>query len=92
MDAGIKLTYEQSKKSGVLDGMTVVLTGTLSRPRSEVKAALEAEGAKVTGSVSKNTDLVLAGDAAGSKAEKAEKLGVPVLSEEAFNRKWGDLL
>ncbi|MFR6437519.1 MAG: BRCT domain-containing protein, partial [Peptoniphilaceae bacterium] len=61
-------------------------------PRSEVKAALEAEGAKVTGSVSKNTDLVLAGDAAGSKAEKAEKLGVPVLSEEAFNRKWGDLL
>jgi len=92
MDAGIELIYEQSKKSGVLDGMTVVLTGTLSRPRSEVKAALEAEGAKVTGSVSKNTDLVLAGDAAGSKAEKAEKLGVPVLSEEAFNRKWGDLL
>ena len=92
MDAGIELIYEQSKKSGVLDGMIVVLTGTLSRPRSEVKAALEAEGAKVTGSVSKNTDLVLAGDAAGSKAEKAEKLGVPVLSEEAFNRKWGDLL
>ena len=92
MDAGIELIYEQSKKSGVLDGMTVVLTGTLSRPRSEVKAALEAEGAKVTGSVSKNTDLVLAGDAAGSKAEKAEKLGVPVLSEEAFIRKWGDLL
>ena len=92
MDSGIELIYEQSKKSGVLDGMTVVLTGTLSRPRSEIKAALEAEGAKVTGSVSKNTDLVLAGDAAGSKAEKAEELGVPVLSEEAFNRKWGDLL
>ena len=92
MDAGIELIYEQSKKSGVLDGMTVVLTGTLSRPRNEVKAALEAEGAKVTGSVSKNTDLVLAGDAAGSKAEKAEKLGVPVLSEQAFNRKWGNLL
>lgn len=92
MDAGIELIYEQSKKSGVLDGMTVVLTGTLSRPRNEVKAALEAEGAKVTSSVSKNTDLVLAGDAAGSKAEKAEKLGVPVLSEQAFNRKWGNLL
>lgn len=92
MDAGMELIYEKTKKSGVLDGMTVVLTGTLSRPRSEVKSLLEAEGAKVTGSVSKNTDLVLAGEAAGSKAEKAEKLGVPVLSEEAFNRKWGNLL
>ena len=92
MDAGIKLIYEEKKKSGVLDGMTVVLTGTLSKPRNEVKAALEAEGAKVTGSVSKKTDLVLAGEAAGSKAEKAEELGVAVLSEEAFIRKWGDLL
>ncbi|MDY3118005.1 MAG: NAD-dependent DNA ligase LigA [Peptoniphilus sp.] len=92
MDEGIRLIYEKKKASGALDGVTIVLTGALSRPRSEIKANLEAQGAKVTGSVSKNTDVVLAGEAAGSKAEKAKKLGVPVLSEDDFNRKWGVLL
>lgn len=61
---------------------TFVITGTLSRPRDEIKARLEALGAKVTGSVSRNTDFLLAGSDAGSKLQKAEALGVPVLSEE----------
>lgn len=66
-----------------LAGNTYVLTGTLSSmTRDEAKAALEQLGAKVTGSVSKKTTAVIAGDAAGSKLAKAEKLGVPVLSED----------
>ena len=64
-----------------LDGKTVVLTGTLSAPRDEVKARLQALGAKVTGSVSKKTDFVLAGEEAGSKLAKAESLGVAVVDE-----------
>ncbi len=62
-----------------LAGKNIVLTGSLaSMSRSEAKAALQALGAKVTGSVSKNTDMVIAGDKAGSKLAKAEQLGVPV--------------
>ncbi len=64
-----------------LDGKTVVLTGALSVPRDEAKARLEALGAKVTGSVSKKTDYVLAGEDAGSKLDKAGALGVPVVDE-----------
>ena len=64
-----------------LNGKTFVLTGTLSRPRDEVKAELQALGAKVAGSVSKKTDYVVAGEAAGSKLAKAEPLGVTVLDE-----------
>lgn len=64
-----------------LKGKTFVITGTLSRPRDEIKADLEALGAKVAGSVSKKTDYVIAGEAAGSKLAKAESLGVPVLDE-----------
>jgi len=66
-----------------LAGNTYVLTGTLSSmTRDEAKQALEALGAKVTGSVSKKTTAVIAGEAAGSKLTKAEKLGVVVLSED----------
>jgi DNA ligase (NAD+) len=64
-----------------LAGKTVVITGTLSRPRDEVAAWLEAAGAKVTGSVSKKTDYLVAGEEAGSKLEKAQALGVAVLDE-----------
>ncbi|MDX1589701.1 MAG: NAD-dependent DNA ligase LigA [Oleiphilaceae bacterium] len=68
-----------------LNGKKVVLTGTLSTmTRDEAKEALEALGAKVTGSVSAKTDYVVAGEAAGSKREKAEKLGVEILDEDAF--------
>jgi len=65
-------------------GKTVVLTGTLSMARAEAKKILQAAGARVTGGVSKNTDFVIVGDNPGSKADKAEALGVPVLDDAAF--------
>jgi len=67
-----------------LKGQTWVLTGTLGMPRVQAKNLLETLGAKVAGSVSKNTSVVLAGEAAGSKRAKAESLGVKVIDEEAF--------
>lgn len=68
-----------------LAGKTIVLTGTLSRmSRTEAKQQLQKLGAKVAGSVSKKTDLVIAGEAAGSKLEKAESLGVETMDEQAF--------
>ena len=68
---------------GVLKGKTLVLTGTLPNlSRSEAKALIEGAGGKVNGSVSKKTDYVVAGEAAGSKLTKAESLGVAVLSED----------
>jgi len=67
---------------GVLQGKTLVLTGTLPNlSRSDAKALIEAAGGKVSGSVSKKTDYLVAGEAAGSKLTKAESLGVTVLSE-----------
>ena len=66
-------------------GKTVVLTGTLaSMGRKEATTMLEDVGAKVTGSVSKATDCVIAGEAAGSKLDKALQLGITVLSEDDF--------
>ena len=69
-----------------LAGKVIVITGTLSRPRDEIKAQLQALGAKVTSSVSRNTDFVLVGEDAGSKLEKAQALGVTVLSEAELER------
>ncbi|ACM93636.1 DNA ligase, NAD-dependent [Nautilia profundicola AmH] len=63
-------------------GKTVVLTGTMSKPRSEIKKMLEDMGAKVSSSVSKKTDFVIYGEDAGSKYDKAKKLGVNLLSED----------
>jgi DNA ligase (NAD+) len=69
----------------LLAGLSVVVTGTLERfTRDEAKAALEARGAKVAGSVSGRTSLVVAGASPGSKVAKAEGLGVPVLDEDGF--------
>ena len=69
----------------MLAGKTVVLTGTLpTLSRDEAKARVEAAGGKVSGSVSKKTDFVVAGEAAGSKLDKAQALGVPVLDEAAL--------
>lgn len=64
---------------------TVVLTGTLEKmSRSEAKKLLESLGASVSGSVSRKTDLVIAGENAGSKLDKANSLGIPVMDEETF--------
>ncbi|QIR74903.1 NAD-dependent DNA ligase LigA [Sulfurospirillum diekertiae] len=66
-------------------GKTVVLTGSMSKPRDEIKVMLEKLGAKVSGSVSKKTDFVIYGEDAGSKLSKAEELGVKTLSESELN-------
>ena len=71
-------------------GKTIVLTGSLSQmSRDDAKAALLALGAKVAGSVSKKTDLVIAGEAAGSKLAKAQELGIPVIDEAEMIRLLG---
>jgi len=82
---------EVSTGTRPLEGKTIVLTGTLSRPRSEIKEQLQALGAKVAGSVSKKTDFVVAGADAGSKLAKAESLGVEVLDEEGLERLLNEL-
>ncbi|MCU7923270.1 MAG: NAD-dependent DNA ligase LigA [Candidatus Thiodiazotropha sp. (ex Dulcina madagascariensis)] len=85
LEAGIHWPeIERQAVDHPLSGKTIVITGALSRPRDEIKRELLALGAKVTGSVSKKTDYLLAGEAAGSKLAKAEKLGVAVLDEAAL--------
>ena len=69
-----------------LSGLTFVLTGTLSRPRGEFETRIKALGGKVSGSVSKNTNFVLAGEEAGGKLDKARGLGVRIIDEAAFER------
>lgn len=70
---------------GPLNGKTFVLTGALSRPRPEFEKMIAAAGGKATGSVTKNTDYLVAGEGGGSKREKAAKLGVPVISEQELS-------
>ena len=80
---GLNTKTQKISEGGVLEGLTFVLTGTLPNlDRREAKALLEKHGAKVTGSVSKKTNYVLAGGKAGSKEEKAIALGIPVISED----------
>lgn len=82
------LAFAQRRVEAASDrfaGTTWVLTGALSRPREEVAELIRSHGGKVSGSVSGKTTHVLAGEEAGSKLDKARKLGVPILDEAAFN-------
>ena len=88
--AGLNFAIERLETGDsppVLDGLTFVITGTLpSMSRDGAKAFIEANGGKVTGSVSKKTNYLLAGEKAGSKLTKAEALGVPVLDEDGLKQ------
>lgn len=86
LSLGVNPKYEEKKIiSSPFEGKTVVVTGTLKNySRGEIKSKLEMLGAKVSGSVSKKTDYVVAGEEAGSKLIKANDLGVRVLTEEEF--------
>ncbi|HEY0162520.1 MAG TPA: NAD-dependent DNA ligase LigA [Edaphobacter sp.] len=82
---GLTMTAEKKVVGTALEGMTFVLTGTLpTLTREEAKERIEAAGGKVSGSVSKKTSYVVAGEEAGSKLEKAESLGVKILDEAAL--------
>jgi DNA ligase (NAD+) len=85
------LTEKVAVSEGAFAGKTVVVTGTLNRrTRDEVHEILRRKGAKVTDSVSKKTGYLIAGTEAGSKLEKARKLGVPILTEEEFEGMLGE--
>ncbi|HEX5236206.1 MAG TPA: NAD-dependent DNA ligase LigA [Silvibacterium sp.] len=85
--AGLTFTAEKRKKSSQLEGFTFVITGTLpDLTREDAKAKIEAAGARVSGSVSKKTHYVLAGEDAGSKLQKARDLGVKVIDEAELLR------
>jgi DNA ligase (NAD+) len=83
--AGLQFKGKKKERGTKLAGKTFVLTGTLARhTRDQAKQLLEAAGAKVSGSVSKKTDYVVAGEEAGSKLDKAKELGVAVIDETAM--------
>jgi DNA ligase (NAD+) len=85
LEAGVVATPEPVDERGPFAGKTVVLTGGLAGlSRDEAKAAIERRGGKVSGSISSKTDLVVAGEEAGSKLKKARELGVTVIDEAAF--------
>ena len=82
-DAGVETSYEGAPKGDTLAGLTFVLTGTLpTMSRDEASELIKNAGGKTSGSVSKKTDYVVAGEAAGSKLTKAQSLGVKIISEE----------
>jgi DNA ligase (NAD+) len=88
--AGLRMRGETKKRGTALAEKTFVLTGTLAkRTREEAKALIEAAGGKVSGSVSKKTDYVVAGADAGSKLDKARELGVEIIDEEQLEQLTG---
>ena len=93
--AGVRTDEDVPARGGILDGLAIVVTGSLERwSRNEVEALIKSLGGKVSASPSKKTSFVVAGDGGGSKREKAEALGVEVIDEAAFLRRlrehgWG---
>ena len=84
-NAGVQTRYEEQTESDVLNGLTFVLTGTLPQmSREEATEQIQKNGGKVSSSVSKKTSFVLAGSDAGSKLQKAETLGIPVIDLDEF--------
>ena len=90
-DAGVNTDYiGEARSSDALEGMTIVVTGTLpTLGRKDATALIEQNGGKASGSVSKKTTYVLAGEAAGSKLTKANDLGIPVIDEAEFMKMIG---
>lgn len=87
-DLNLNMRYlgeEVNTSNENINGKTFVITGTLSRPRDEIKEEIEGLGGNVTGSVTKKTDYVIAGEKSGSKLTKANELGIRVLTEEEYN-------
>ena len=87
-DLNLNMRYlgeEVNTSNENINGKTFVITGALSRPRDEIKEEIEGIGGNVTGSVTKKTDYVIAGEKAGSKLTKANELGIRVLTEEEYN-------
>jgi DNA ligase (NAD+) len=88
--SGVKLQTTAQMTTGKLKGRVFVLTGALQNlTRSEAKALIEAAGGKVSGSVSSNTDYVVAGESPGSKLTKARELGITIIDEAAFKNLFG---
>jgi DNA ligase (NAD+) len=84
---GVRPTVEpRAKKDSAIAGTTWVITGTLSQPRDEIAELIVGRGGKVSGSVSKKTSYLLAGEEAGSKLEKAKQLGVKIIDEKEFRK------
>jgi DNA ligase (NAD+) len=87
--AGLRLTSDPKTVTpgdSKIKGTIWVITGTLSKPRDEIAERIIRQGGKVSGSVSKKTSFVLAGEEAGSKLEKARKLGLPIIAEDEFEK------
>jgi len=85
LHSGVQIVFEVQKMTGSLDGKVFVLTGSMeSMTRRQAKEMIAAAGGKVSGSVSRNTDYVVAGESAGSKLVKARELGIPIIDEVAF--------
>lgn len=86
LNLGVEVEPMAGPASEALKGLTIVVTGTLPLDRDEVKDLIQSHGGKASGSVSKNTSFVLAGESAGSKLDKAQSLGVKIVSWDEFQR------
>ncbi len=90
IEAGVRPEAGQARTSDALKGLSIVVTGTLKHfTRQEIQQAIKANGGRSSSAVSQRTDLVVAGENAGSKLDKARQLGVEVIDEEAFIRRIG---